>query len=186
MSTSIIKKIRDVIMRKGGKLHGKAFGGGGGGFFGLLGLLTGNYANAADAGWGNGVGTGGYNFIDAGAGLSGGMVGALSETRRVHSAYFENAPHFSFGGMITDGGVPIIAHPGERILNRQQTKEWNSGGGGSPVTINLGDIHIDASGADPAVVARVQSTLAEFRKNQYADTVKIVQDASNRGLRLHA
>jgi hypothetical protein len=59
-------------------------------------------------------------------------------------------------------------------------------GGGSPVNIHMGDVHIDASGADPAVVARLQSALAQDRAQRYSDVVKIVQDASNRGMRLHA
>jgi hypothetical protein len=113
------------------------------------------------------------------------MVGSLPTYGYVHSAYFDDAPRFDTGGMITDGGVPIIAHPGERVLNRQQTADYNSGAGGGTVNINQGDIHIDASGADPAVVARLQSTLAQFRQNQAADTMKIVNDASSRGWRPH-
>jgi hypothetical protein len=113
----------------------------------------------------------------------GGMVETLSGRAWVHSAYFENAPRFDTGGMITDDGVPIIAHPGERVLNRAQTAAYNSGSGGT--TIHMGDVHIDASGADPAVVARLQSALAQDRAQRYSDVVKIVQDASNRGMRLH-
>jgi hypothetical protein len=168
-------------------LWSKALGGSSGGILSLLGLGTG-----ASSGVGaNGIGTGGFNSMDAAAGsaasygmLSGGMVGIDGTLRYVHSAYFENAPRMATGGMITDGGVPIIAHPGERVLNRAQTAAYNSGAGSSVV---MGDIHIyGVGGADPAVVARIDATLQAFRKNQYADTVKIVQDASNRGMRLHS
>jgi len=116
---------------------------------------------------------------------SGGMVGMGGTPTYVNPAYFDNAPHFDSGGRITDGGVPIIAHPGEQVLNRQQTAAYNSGGSAAP-TVNMGDIHIDASGADPAVVSRLQSTLAQFRKNQYSDTMKIINDASGRGWRPRA
>jgi hypothetical protein len=115
---------------------------------------------------------------------SGGMVGRDGQRVIVSPAYFENAPRFDTGGMITDGGVPIIAHPGERVLNRQQTAAYNSGAS-SPVTIHMGDTHIDASGADPAIVARMQAALVQDRKQRYGEIVKVIQDASNRGLRLH-
>lgn len=64
---------------------------------------------------------------------TGGMVGIDGALRYVHPAYFENAPRFDTGGSISDGGVPIIAHPGERVLNRSEAAAYNSGG--KPVVI---------------------------------------------------
>jgi hypothetical protein len=159
-------------------------GTGGLSLLGLLGLggggLLGTAGNSMTGAAGDPTGGG----IVVTAGSNGGIVGSLPTYGRVHPAYFDDAPRFAGGGMITDGGVPIIAHPGERVLNRQQTAAYNSGG--SAPTVNMGDIHIDASGADPAVVARLQSTLAQFRKSQYADTMNIINDASGRGWRPRA
>jgi hypothetical protein len=183
-AVNALNKISDKLMQMAiDSLWSKAFGGAGssglGGILGMFGLGGASSSLASS----NAAATGAAASDLAFAFSSGGMVGIDGTPRYVHPAYFENAPRFDTGGMITDGGVPIIAHPGERVLNRQETSAYNSGGG---TNIRMGDIHIDASGADPAVVVRLQTTLAQFRKNQYADTVKIVQDASSRGMRLHA
>jgi hypothetical protein len=181
---SALNKISDKLMQMAiDNLWSKAFGGAGatglGSILGMFGM-GGASSNLAAS---NAAATGAPASDLAFAFSTGGMVGIGGVPTYVHPAYFENAPHFASGGQITDGGVPIIAHPGERVLNRQEASAYNSGGG---TNIRMGDIHIDASGADPAVVVRLQTTLAQFRKNQYADTVKIVQDASSRGMRLHA
>jgi hypothetical protein len=47
------------------KLLGNGGSSAGGGPSGLYGLANGTYGNFADAGFGNGIGTGGFNFIDA-------------------------------------------------------------------------------------------------------------------------
>ena len=182
----MLNKISDKLMQMAiDNLWSKAFGGAGasglGGILGMLGMggASSNLAASNAAATGVSAGNVAYAFS------SGGMVGVDGQRTYVHPAYFENAPRMATGGMITDGGVPIIAHPGERILNRQQTAAYNSGHGSS--VVNMGDIHIyGVGGADPAVVARIDATLQQFRKTQYSDVVKIVQDASNRGMRLHS
>jgi hypothetical protein len=142
-----------------------------------MGGASGNLAAA------NSLATGAAPADVAYAFKSGGMVGLEGVPTYVHPAYFEKAPHFDTGGMISDGGVPIIAHPGERVLNRQQTAAYNAGS--AAPTVHMGDTYIDASGADAAVVARLQSALAQDQKTRYTQVVQIIQDASNRGMRLH-
>lgn len=113
-------------------------GGGIGGLFGGLGGLFGGGAAAGGNYAANMTGaavTNATGFVVGGL-RSGGMVGTGTPTF-VHPAYFENAPHFSTGGMITDDGVPIIAHPGERILNRQETQAYNNGGSAPKVSVNI-------------------------------------------------
>lgn len=55
---------------------------------------------------------------------TGGIVGEGSNLRTVPASTFKNAPRFQHGGMITGSGeVPIIAEPGEQVLNKDQQSD---------------------------------------------------------------
>jgi hypothetical protein len=185
LGVTVINELEKMIIQMTifNSLKAMGFGGGGGG--GLLGLLGlgGTSADVSPVGatWASGnVGMmGGVPFPIA---HTGGVLGSDTlASRYIHPAYFDDAPSFGSGGIV-GGEVPVIAHKGEGVFTPGQMAAM---GGGSNVVINQGHIYISAAGADPAVVARIDSTLQAFRKSQYSDTVKIVQDASNRGMRLH-
>jgi hypothetical protein len=93
------------------------------------------------------------------------------------------------GGQITDGGVPIIAHRNERILNAAETAKYNAGGGASNIAIS---VSVDVSGAngdkavnDIAEAAASRGVSAALKQVPNISVNSIV-DATNRGLRLHA
>lgn len=65
---------------------------------------------------------------------SGGMVDSVSSRRSVPTYLFAGAQRYHNGGMIGADEVPIIAQKGERVLNREETKEYNSGRG---VSVNV-------------------------------------------------
>lgn len=74
---------------------------------------------------------------------SGGTVGMGGRPRKaMNPAAFSGAPSAAVGGMLPDSGaIPIMAHRGERILNRAETEDYNRGvgrgngrGGGAGVT----------------------------------------------------
>lgn len=67
---------------------------------------------------------------------SGGMVESAGASRSVPMSLFAGAPRFHNGGMLAADEVPIIAQTGERILNREETKEYNAGRGVS-VPVNV-------------------------------------------------
>lgn len=108
---------------------------------------------------------------------SGGMVGVDGQRTYVHPAYFDNAPRMVTGGMITDGGVPIIAHPGERVLNRQQTAAYNSGGGsvGQTFVTNVTVTGSDITKAQvEALVVQSHKKLAKDINNSLPDRVAAI------------
>lgn len=79
---------------------------------------------------------------------AGGMVGVGGgEQVWVHNAYYENAPRMRNGGYITDDGVPIVAHPGERILNRAETAAYNKGSGAYSFQTSI-HVTVEGSGSD--------------------------------------
>ncbi|MDD5532392.1 MAG: hypothetical protein PHC52_06340 [Syntrophales bacterium] len=43
---------------------------------------------------------------------------------------FAGAPRAARGLRLSDGGIPIVAHPGERVLNQRETREYERGGKG--------------------------------------------------------
>ena len=187
---SALNKISDKLMQMAiDNLWSKAFGGAGatglGGLLGMFGLggASANLASSNAAATGASAGDVAYAF------KSGGMVGIDGTPTYVHLAYFENAPRFASGGMITDGGVPIIAHPGERILNRQQTAAYNGGAGSSHIAIS---VSVDVSGAngDQAVndiaEAAASRGVSAALKQVPSLAVNSIVNATNRGLRLHA
>lgn len=77
----------------------------------------------------------------------------------VDPRYFIGAPHFDKGGMINGDGVPIIAHKNERILNAQETREYNRRDN-RPVEFH---VHVDVTGAngDQAVWEIAQKAAAQ-------------------------
>jgi hypothetical protein len=135
-------------------------------------VYSGSGANAVSAG---GAGSTVANVFEGG--LSGGMVGSLGGRHYVHPAYFDDAPRFAQGGMIDWGAGerPIVAHVGERVLNKQQTDAYNRGGGsGSSIVIN-------AQGADAAGLARVEAAVTQLNRSLETRAVRAVSDASSRG-----
>jgi lambda family phage tail tape measure protein len=149
-------------------------------------------------GWNTGIGSPGNSMTGAagdptagGTFLTASAMGNVFDRGNMIHAYAQ-------GGIIdrptvfgmANGGLALTGEAGpEAVMPLKRGPDGRLGvsgqGGGSTVNIQMGHINIDASGADPAVVARLQATLESFRKSQYSDTVKIVQDASNRGMRLH-
>jgi hypothetical protein len=84
-----------------------------------------------------------------GAAKSGGIVGKTSfPKQRVSPLAFIGAPSMASGGMISGGGVPIIAHPGEMIIPKNMV-----GKGGAGVTNNIGSIGVSVNSAPDRVVA---------------------------------
>ena len=72
-----------------------------------------------------------------GAMAGGGMVGRDGTPRVINPAWFIGAPRYAMGGMIGPGEVPIIAHRGEMVLNRQQQAAINKGGNTTHVHMNV-------------------------------------------------
>ena len=102
-------------------------------------------AGSGSAGSGS---TGGFNvgaFVSAvfGSAHSGGIVGALTNTRAVSPLVFAGAPRFHSGGLVP-GEVPVIAMAGEEILPRSNPRHRDNAGGGTGRTIIEQHVHIEA------------------------------------------
>lgn len=83
-------------------------------------------------------------------GAQGGVVGQTVFPRQIVPATaFIGAPHFQSGGAISGSGVPIIAHPGERILNRAEAAAYNRGANGVNVVINNNAPGVTATASKP-------------------------------------
>jgi hypothetical protein len=73
---------------------------------------------------------GGYDYSKYGVAEvfhahSGGIAGqSIRITRNVPMSLFENAPRFHGGGYLSPGEIPIIAQYGERVLTREQNRDW--------------------------------------------------------------
>lgn len=78
----------------------------------------------------------GSSVGSAGVKHSGGMVESAGASRSIPMSLFAGAPRFHNGGMLAPDEVPIIAQTGERVLNREETKEYNAGRGVS-VPVNV-------------------------------------------------
>lgn len=76
------------------------------------------------------------NSVSTSVKHSGGMVESAGASRSVPMSLFAGAPRFHNGGMLAPDEVPIIAQKGERVLNREETKAYNSGRGVS-VPVNV-------------------------------------------------
>jgi hypothetical protein len=103
------------------------FGGGGGGFLGLLTGAFGGGSASADAG----IGWGGYSAGDAGFGLGtpyhkGGIVGETKTVPRVVNwKLFENAPRFHRG--LNNDEVAAILKKRETVLTEEDVSAIKSG-----------------------------------------------------------
>jgi len=115
----------------------------------LGGLAGGGLGNLFSFGSFAGSGFGGSGApLAVGSGRIGGMVGSLPQMQYVHPAYYESAPRMRGGGFITDDGVPVVAHPGERILNAAETRAYNARSGGVVVNhtiINNAGVDVQTS-----------------------------------------
>jgi hypothetical protein len=119
-----------------------------------------------------------WNWNIEGAFRKGGLVGRDRGTPTwVHPAYFENAPHFARGGMITDDGVPIIAHPGERVLNKEETQAYGRGGGGVRIGGTIINIQGDAS---EKTVAMIDQRISQRQQEIPSLVIRTMQDAKSR------
>ncbi len=64
------------------------------------------------------------------------MAGISAAGGGIPVSALPSIPHFADGGMMGDDGVAML-HAGERVLNPQETKAYNSGsGGGNVININ--------------------------------------------------
>lgn len=107
----------------------------------------------------------------------GGVVGNDNYPHRaVPAAAFAYAPRYHNGGIagLKPDEVPAILQRGERVLPR------GSKAGG--VVIKLGDTHIDASGADPATVTRLERALADDREQRAREIKETVHHLLDRGM----
>lgn len=104
----------------------------------------------------SGLGGGGGGIGDAVSGVLGGLfseggsVDNPSSTAVMPASYWAGAPHFANGGAVGDG-IPIIAHPGEIVLNRAQQANVASaigGGDDNRQTSNVVNVHIASRDAD--------------------------------------
>jgi hypothetical protein len=66
-------------------------------------------------------------------GHTGGIVGNLTASRYIHPAYFDDAPRFHSGGLVS-GEVPIIAKQGEGVFTPEQMAAM---GGKSTTQVNI-------------------------------------------------
>lgn len=104
----------------------------------------------------------------------GGVVGEGSAMGRyVHPAVFDGAPRYHNGGVagLRSNEVPAILERGERIIPRGQGAASVS----VPVTVS-----IDATGADPAGLARVEREVASLKSDLPRIVVPMVVDAMDR------
>ncbi len=120
--SSILSGLQQIATNKifqelGGALFGAAGGGTGGGF---LETATSFLGDLFSSGGGGGTGS-----IATFAGLNkGGVVGRDGTPMLAHSSIFKNAQRFAQGGTVGGGKdtVPILASPGEIILNEDQAR----------------------------------------------------------------
>lgn len=149
--SNALNKISDKLMNMAiDKLWSNAFGGSSGGLLGLLGI---------------------------GGSSTGGTVGAM--TNGSGSVSFGNASGTDnwHGGMtrINEQGGEIIDLPtGTRIIPHDVSSKMASGGGTFNVSV---PVTIDATGADPSGLARVEVQLARLRTELPNTIVKTVKQA---------
>jgi hypothetical protein len=106
----------------------------------------------------------------------------------VFSGLFGRAPGFALGGSFTVGGRPgrdanliaFRATRGEHVrISRSEAEGANIIAPASAPVVNITQ-NIDATGADPAAIARLNSKLEQMNAQLPALIVRTVQDASNR------
>lgn len=92
---------------------------------------------------------------------TGGMVGD-GPRREIPAALVATAPR-AHRGLMVDERV-IVAQTGERVLNREQTREWNAGRRGAGLTINHSPVFNISGYQDPATIrAIVEQSSAQAR-----------------------
>lgn len=143
-------------------------GGGGGGIFGAifsgLSALAGGLGGGGGGGWNFGA-SGGYDAANAN------LVGGLA----TGTEYFG-------GGMtwVGEHGPELMRLPrGSKIHNAADSRRMAAANDGGIGAIHI-PIHIDATGADSAELARVRSELAELRESLPGQIVQTYHDARAR------
>lgn len=124
-----------------------------------------------------------------GAGGGGGLGDVLGG---IIGGIFGGSPGFALGGSFTVGGRPgrdanlvaFRATRGEHVaISRSEAEAGGPGGAGFAIgaapVVNITN-HIDASGADPAAIARLNTKLDQMNAELPSTIVRTVQDASNR------
>jgi hypothetical protein len=96
----------------------------------------GDYGGGGDYGAGDLFGAFGFH--------TGGIVGYGGTRRLVPAVLFRTAPRFHTGGLLPDE-VPIIAQRGERVLNREEARDYASGRSGP---IIIAPMHVHAADAE--------------------------------------
>lgn len=102
----------------------------------------------------------------------GGVVGRLSQARRVDPSVFLDAPRFHTGGMVglRSGERPIIAQDGEEILTEDDPRHQRNLRGASNVTVNI-------QNEAPGTRARVTGSQTDSTGTQIAIMVEQVESA---------
>jgi hypothetical protein len=162
---AVSSKLMDMAAQN---LWSSAFGGSGGGGSFFSSLFGGKSSGATPL-------PGSADFIGPTLNHTGyGPGDPAGPTRYVHPAHFNDAPRFHSG--IGPGERAAIIRTDESVLTPGQMKALGNGGAGggisAPVTIN-----IDATGADPAGIARLQSQLAQLKAELPSRVVAAVTTA---------
>lgn len=132
-------------------------------------------------GMGGGGGLGGFlGDLVGGKGLSNGGAGLKSG--------FKNAGFFADGGLIPNGSFGIVGEAGPEAIfatnggvGVMPNSALRDFGGAAGPSISM-PISIDATGADPAALARVQASVDRLRSELPGQIVRTVQDAGDRRL----
>lgn len=142
---------RIIAQRLGEGLVDSLFGGlkragSGGGGFDIGGFLGGLF------GGGGGFDGSSLPGLDLPIGHSGQVIGQPGPTKRVPALTIASLPRYHAGGMLGADEVPFIGLKGERVLNREETRNYNARQGGAPV------VNVSIAAPDPNAfrVARPQ------------------------------
>lgn len=138
-----------------------AFGGKGGGLFGLLGSFFG--------GGGGGGTTMGLDGLAALHHTGYGPGDAITATRLVHPAYFDDAPRFHSG--IGPGERAAIIRKDESVLTPGQMKALAPVSDTTPITITQ---NVTFNNADPGSEARIRAGMAEMKRQAVQEAIKAV------------
>jgi len=109
----------------------------------------------------------------------GGVVGNDNyPSRAVPSAAFANAQRYHNGGIagLKPNEVPAILEKGEMVIPKSQVGQQ----GGAGIVVNIGPTTIDASGADPEAIRRLEAAMVADRQARRREIVEVVRDAQAR------
>ena len=105
---------------------------------------------------------------------AGGIVGSGGVMRQVNPLVFASAPRFHGGGMVglKPDERPAILQTGERVLNRQQTADYNGGGSGSGagtrvinvIDPNLVQDYMTSSGGERTILNVIERNAGAIRQ----------------------